>query len=630
MTQHTLRQSSGTTAQPSTLQLPKVSPDDLIMYPCIAMLILFAVLWLSNSNPRKNVGRARMATRSEVLKARAQTVTELDTQRGLTLWVGLPKTYAKMGDKTIFVPDRDTVLIPQASEHIGVCGTTGAGKTRFFLNRLAFSAVQQGLPIIALDMKGDEEVGIATPSQRDALGWQGDEGKKKDGIAPTSEIAGFALENDYEVFPVAPFFPDSLCLNPIHLIRGPDHLAIPAAARVSGGLINNCAGPDDKKDFWSKAGQRIVMLTLLMVSELEHGADLATCHQILCRLNECPQSIHAMKISPYRKAVYAQFLALCKTSEAAASAISVAMDVLSRFVVPQLTAVFCRGTTVPIVLKPRQMVVFRVDPRYADIVTPLVAACLEAMIDRNVYAGTGFGGLLWLDELPQVKLLSLAKLIGVARSKLWSVAYGYQGKSILELAYGKNATEAIFENTGTRWVGKQAKNEGNKALAESFGKEDIKAKSRNTGKGGGGTVSDQQRDLVTVHELEQMPSGRAIVISPGVFREVTEPGAKKEKRVSVPFRHQFKIPRREIKAMESSKKTWLQFRGEQIARKKSSPLTNEQLEARAKLALSLLPEPEKIPAQTEVPATEQSPSTEPNLDLESLWRNVNAITAEFS
>ena len=506
-----------------------------------------------------------------------------------------------------------------------LCDNRGAEKRGTFCAAWRSRPVSSACLIIAFDAKGDEEVDIATASQRDALGWDGSGGKKKGDIAPTSQIAGFALEHGYGVFPISPFFPDSLTLNPLHLVRGPDHLAIPAAARVASGLVNNCAGDDEKKDFWSKAGQRLVMLILLMVSELEHGGDLATAFQLLVRLNECPQSIHSMELSPYRRVVYGQFLALCKTSEAAASAISVAMDVLSRFVVPALTAVFCRDTTVPIVLKQRQMLLFRVDPRYADIVTPLVAACLEALIDRNVYAGTGFGGLLWLDEVPQIKLLSLAKLMGVARSKLWSVAYGYQGRNILELAYGKGPTSAIFENTGTLWLGKQAKNNENKAIAESFGKEDVKAKSQNTGKSGGGTISDNLRDLVPQQELEQMPSGRAIFISPGVYREVKEPGQKKEKRVSIPYRHQFKIPRHELNAMESAKKTWLKFRGELIAKRKSSPLTNEQLEARAKLALKLLPEPITVPQEAqEEKQTAQTAATGPTaLDLETLWSNLN-------
>ena len=619
------------TEQPTTPQFPALD-SDVVLFPSMAALLLIALIYLANSGKRKAVGRARMATAAEVTQARKKVIKELDTQRGLTLWVGLPKTYAKVGDRTIFVPDRQTVMVPQASEHIGVCATTGGGKTRYFLRSLAFSACQLGLPIIAFDAKGDEEVDIATAPQRDALGWDGTGGRKKGDIAPTSEIAGFALEHDYEVFPLSPFFRDSLCLNPIHLVRGPDHLAIPAAARVSSGLINNCAAQDDKKDFWSKAGQRIIMLILLMVSELAYGADLATAFQMLVRLNECPQSIHSMQLSPYRRVVYGQFLALCKTAEAAASAISVAMDVLSRFVVPQLTAVFCRDTTVPIVLKQRQMILIRVDPRYADISIPLAAACLEELFARNVYAGTGFGGLLWLDEIPQVKLLTIAKTMGVARSKLWSVAYGYQGKNILELAYGKNATGAIFENTGTLWIGKQAKNDNNKFLAESFGKEDIKAKSKNTGKSGGGTISDNLRDLVTVHELEQQPTGRAIFISPGVYREVKEPGAKKEKRVSIPYRHQFKIPRHELRAMKSAKQTWLKYRGELIAKRKSSPLTDEQLEARAKLALKLLPEPIKEPTEQEESKPEQTqsqPGAPDSLNLEELWKNVEAITADF-
>lgn len=600
-------------------------PPDWVMYPSLFVLAIIALVYLAN--PSKNaIGRARMATKAEIKKSRDRTIKELDTQRGLTLWVGMPKTFERVGNKTIFVPDPQTVMFGNASEHLAAIATTGGGKTRYFLNRLGFSAIQQDKPIIALDMKGDEEVGIATPSQADPLGWNGADSTNKDDIAPTSELAGFALEHDYEVFTIAPFFPDSHCINPIALLKSPEDLA--TAGQLSEALIANCAGEHEKRDFFSKAGSRLIMADILMARGLAHGADLATCHKILARLNESPKSIQQAAVTQYQKSAYDQFLGAAKSAETAGSIVATAMDVFSRFIVPEITAVFCRKTNIPIVLKKKQMLIFRIDPRYASIVTPLVAACLEIIIDRNVYAGTGFGGLLLLDELPQIKLLNLPKLMGVARSKKWSIAFGTQGKSILEMSYGKTLAGAIFENTGTIWLGKQAETETAKAYSERFGKEDVKVKSKNTGKGGGGTDSQQQRDLVPTEELMQQPPGRAVVVTPSVSIMVKTEG-KKEKRVSIPYRHQFKISKHELKAMASAKKTWLRSRNEAIPLRNPSPLTNEQLEAREKLALQLLPEPAEVLTpikEAKIPTSNVANPVNPS----ELWKNINALQSEFN
>jgi type IV secretory pathway TraG/TraD family ATPase VirD4 len=549
---------------------PQQEPD----YSLLGLLMcipLIAWLYWQGSRRKPKIGRSRMATDSEVRRSRDEAIKAINDPHEFSLWIGMPDKFSKhpKTGEIALIPNRETVMLRKANEHIMVYGTTGSGKTRYLLNRLGFAAVMRELPIIAVDLKGDEE---------QYRGYR---------IAPTSELAGFALEHGYEIFPIAPFFPDSKCLNLVSLIKNPSDIA--TANQLSDAFVENCREDGEQGDFWSKAGSKLVAADFLMARGLEHGADLATCQKILARLNEDPESIRSAKITQYQKAAYDQFLGAVKSPETASSIVVTAMDVLARFIVPEITAVFCGKTNIPIVLKPKQMLIFRVDPTQMSSVMPLVAAAVEILLQRNVFSGSQHGGLALFDELPQYKLPRLAKIMAVARSKKWSIALGAQGESILKEEYGDRRTEAILENVQTVAVMRLASNATSKSFSESLGQEDTKTKSRSSGKGGDSTTTqEQQRTLVPVEELQQQPTGRCILLTPGVSAQM-EGGIKGEKRVRIPYRHQFKIPNREKVAMKRSETNWKKHRKKLIETSIANPFTERQLLAREMLAAQLLP-----------------------------------------
>ena len=547
-----------------------------LMAACLPFL--FWMIW-SGRHKKAELGRARMATDAEVKKSTAAAVENINNPNELTLWAGMPDKFSMSPDgKIAFKPGRETVLFRKANEHMMVYGGAGAGKSRYFLNRLAESAILCKMPLIVVDMKGDEEQY---------------KGKK---VAPSSEIGGFALKHGYEVFRLAPFYPDSDQLNPIDLLRHPKDSA--TAKQFCRTMATNGLPSGSKLDQWDESGAQFLAGGMLAAAQLEQGRDFSTVEKILARFAADPTALERANLPQAVKIVFSQFLASARSPETAASVAFSALRMLGDVLLPEITAVCCNKTTIPIVLKQKQMLIIRVDPVYAEVLMPILSAIIEVILSRNVFSGSPYGGLAILDELPQYRLTKLPKIQAVARSKRWCFAMAAQGESILADEYGERATEAILENCQTVAVMRISSNKTAKNYSDALGKDQVETRNKTQGKGGGSsTVSEQVRDLVPPEELQQQPTGRCILYTPTVTSTKMQGGIKGEERVRIPYRCQFKVSRREQHAINEAHKIWRRKRPEWIASCTARPLTERQLQAREDLVNRLFPIVDKAKSQ---------------------------------
>jgi type IV secretory pathway TraG/TraD family ATPase VirD4 len=559
------------------IQQPPAWVKNLEINPWVVagfMLVLLIYLLFFTKPKRNDIGRSRFATPQEVRRCQRIAWKEINgvrkwyslkkIRRGRTLFCGLPKRVrVSPSGKVLVKPSKNTFFFPNASEHLMVLGTTGAGKTRYLLNRLAFGAVQMNLPIIAVDLKGDEEK------------------YDRDEIAPTSEIAGFALEHGYQVFSIAPFFPDSNCINPIDLIRNRTDSA--RANQLSDSYVSNDEGSEDS--IWSSTGSKTLAASMLLSKGLKDAKNLVMTQQILARIAENPKALRDLKLGAYQKAAFATFAASIESPETASSVMFAAMNAINKLIIPEVTAVFCRDTNIPIILQPKQMLIFRVHPLYKSVVMPLISACVESILARNVYEGYGCGGLALLDELPQYFLPTLADIQAVARSKEWCIASGAQGIKILEKKYGENGTAALLENTQTEIIMRISSKQTADDYSSILGQEDVQTMSETSGSNSSSTnLQQNQRALVTTQQLRGQPTGHGLVISPGIG--IKEGG---KRWVKIPIWHQFVVTAREQRAMDRAKQTWLQYRRGAISRSTAKPLTDEELQHFEDIAAKLLP-----------------------------------------
>jgi type IV secretory pathway TraG/TraD family ATPase VirD4 len=555
-------------AQPDWLN--KLTPPPWL----IALVMVAIVIYLTFfTKPKQNdIGRSRFATPAEVRQSQRVAWKQINgkrlffkrVRRGRTLFVGMPKrARVSPSGEILLKPAKNTFFFPNSSEHMLVLGTTGSGKTRFLLNRLAFGAVQMNLPIIAVDLKGDEEK------------------YDRDSIAPTSEIAGFGLEHGYQIFSIAPFFPDSGCINPIDLLKTRTDAA--TANQIADSYVRNDEGSEDS--IWASTGSKTLAASMLLSKSLKDAKNLVMVQKILARIAENPKALRDLKINQYQKAAFATYAAAIDSPETSSSVIFSAMNSINKLIIPEVTAVFCRETNIPIILKPKQMLIFRVHPLYKSVVMPLVAACVENILARNVYEGYGCGGLALLDELPQYYLTTLADIQAVARSKDWCIASGAQGFKILEKKYGEAGVAALLENTQTEIILRISSKQTADDYSDILGQEDVQTMSETSGTNSTSTnLQQSQRALVTTQQLRGQPTGHALVLSPGITAKI-----EGKRWVKMPIWHQFIVTGREQRAMDRAKKIWLQYRKRAIAQSTATPLTDEELIHFEDIAAKLLP-----------------------------------------
>jgi hypothetical protein len=573
-------------------------PPDWVLYPSLFALGIVFIFYLLH-NPQPKIGRARLLTSAELNKSQQKATKKLKDGDGITLWINSPKRYKKVGKRVIFIPDKKTILLPDANTHLAAISTTGAGKTRFILNRIAMSAGYQDYPIIAIDFKGDEER------------WKGDPGVTEDTIAPFSEVAGFCLSRGYEIFTVDPFGKDSYGINVIKEARTPDDVA--TFKKVAAALSANSKALGEKRDIWDQSAELLLQAAMMMVRGFdEEYQDFATVQKVLARIHACPEAIRSAKINQYQQAAYDQYIGSLNAPETSASIIFTLMRIVAQFMTPEITHSFCRDTTIPILLKHKQAVVFRIHPEHQETMVPLVAAAVQLMMSRNLYAGLPIGGLFLWDEAPQMRLPSAAKDMAVARSKNWVYALGIQGKGIMELEHGKEQTKAIFENVNTTWTGKLASTEDQKKASERYGKEDVKAKSINSK--GGNNTSQTQRDLISPQEFKGFRPGEGVIESPG-FSAIISDGKKKREQVAIPYLTRITLSRREKRLMAQAKTRWLRYRKEVAKRIKYNPLTEEELQARQDYVLKMLPDPSESKNNQQINPAQ-------------LWESIDAIQQE--
>ena len=508
------------------------------------------------------LGRARWATRREISRAQKSTYHQILSKKltDIGLWIGIPKGLEFFPNvRRISIPyDRRSIWLGELSQHLSLWASTGSGKSYSILNPLKRSAIIQGLSIIDFDAKGDEP----TP--------------------PSCETAGYALKHGYRVYVIAPGAADSDRLNTWDFIAHETD-ADRATNKADALLANfNMAGGGGNNEFFTKAAGQMMSAIFLMIKGLPRRyQDMATAQKILS-LPDLVKRIENANLPQYQKAAWGQFLSTAGSPETAASIASTASIILSRFFTPDILSVFHGDGNCPIDLSGRVMVIFRLNPEMESMKT-LIAAGLQMMINRNVFTQRKNNLAVFLDEIPQLKIIGLEKILNVARSKGAFFLLGAQGLSNMEATYGKDQTADILNATKTQIVGQLTGEKAQVYFSKQLGdtQVQVKNKSQTIGKNRSRGKSDnaQTTPLMTTQELRGLAQGEFIFFSPQV-------GQKQKSR---PFRANVRIGPEERRTIDEGLSAWHELRG-------SSPnrgLTEEELMEREQIALELLPLPDE-------------------------------------
>lgn len=556
-------------------------PAFLMMICCGLAFIFFMIV---QSRSRKQVlAKAKFAGAAERRMARklACKIMEARKHNEVAFYIGTPKgsqTISENGGKTILsLPeDPSTVYIPNAQEMIFVVGAPGSGKSFSVTDPMMRSAVDQGHTVVAFDYKGYEE--------------------SENNLAPTSKLAGYAKQRGYQVYVIAPGAEESDTCNILDFLDNADdgQRAYQLANVLNQNFKLNSEG--NNGGFFTQAGNQLIQAILMLAKGSSKYADIALCHKILA-LPNLSKRISQAKLPQYQKVAFDNFLASADSPETAASIASTSSIMFSRFMSPEILGVFGNKTSIPLDLKGRTLLIFRMDPQKEASIAPLMASVIHLIAYRNIFTKRTNPICFFLDEVSTIYLPSLSNLLNLGRSAGAIFCLAVQSIGLLEKAYGKQDVEAILGACKTQIIAQLNENRTAQYYSEQLGKEDVfyQQKSRSSGQGGGSTSRadhQQTRPLAEIQELMQMLQGEAIILNPGY---------KNRKNARIPYRTRIKIPQRDIKSVKKASKIWAQIKQEKIKHQAYIPPTDDELAQREQLAESMLPKPVD-PLKTEVAA----------------------------
>lgn len=564
---------SVTTIPFTSAPIPSFLKDPAIL-ASIPITIIFIGLMILNKRTSKGVlAKAKFAGAAERRTARklACKIMQKCKHNEVAFFIGTPKgkeVYKDPDGKTILIlpEDPQTVYIPNAQEMIFVVGAPGSGKSFSVTDPMMRSAVEQGHTVVAFDYKGYEE------SDKD--------------LAPTSKLAGYAKERGYQVYVIAPGSKESDTCNILDFLD--DANDGQRAYQLANVLNQNfkLSGEGGSSSFFTQAGNQLIQGILMLVKGSSKYADIALCHKVLA-LPNLSKRVATANLPQYQKVAFDNFLSSADSPETAGSIATTASIMFSRFMSPEILGVFGNKTSIPLDLKGRTLLIFRMDPQKEASTAPLMAALIHLIAYRNIFTKRTNPICFFLDEVSTIYLPSLSNLLNLGRSAGAIFCLAVQSIGLLEKAYGKQDTEAILGACKTQIVAQLNENRTAQYYSEQLGKEEIvyQQKSQSSGKGGGSTSrSDHQqtRSLIEIQELMQLLQGEVIVLNPGY---------RNRKNARIPYRTRINIPDRDIQSVKDAGKIWAQIKQEKIKNNASTPPTNEELAQRERLAEEMLPLP---------------------------------------
>lgn len=539
-----------------------LSGPGIAILGCFVLLIVLKIM--GPSQKTGVVARARLAKESHRAEARKLACKQIEARvhNEVALYIGTPKgsRFEKVNGKhSIYLPeDSDTIYIPGANEGIGLLGGTGCGKTYSMINPLTRSALDQGFPVIYLDIK-----------------------YTSDNPNPTSQIAGYAQERGYQTSILAPGMKESCICNPVDFLRDGDDAE---TARQLAKVFERNFIPAESKGghpFFEQVSQKMIQ-GLAVLAKRSRYSDLMMMRSI-ARSPNLPELVENSGLPELVKSIFDSMVASAGAPETLSGIQSTVSNMLGNLMSPGLLSGLCGKTTMPLDLDGRQLVVFGVDGEREEVVMPILATILTLLIQRNVMRPRKTPLILVLDEIPAIYAPYVDSWLNQRRSAGLVTILAAQSESMIEKQYGKAGTERIMTGCSTQAIFQLNDFPTARKYSDFIGSEDVhyKQKSRSHGKGGGSrSVADHQqtRKVVEINEIREFPKGTCILFNRG-YRD--------NKSVRVPYLGPIKIPQRDIKAVKRSEKLWLSIRAKMIANSQLKVPTDDDLRARNQEALSL-------------------------------------------
>ncbi len=537
------------------------STDGLLTLAAVGGLIGLKFFGKDNN---KKLASGHWAGNKEKNNARDRALKQIANpeQDSAALWIGTVKPergtpayesarLPNKGDPVFWQPDiqRGTLVL----------GSNGSGKTDSFLNGGILSAMAQGFPIVLYDFK--------YPSQ--------------------SKLAVYAKRLGYEVSVFAPGFPESCVCNPLDFLR--DETDAETARQIASTVNKNFKKITQQQEdgYFGPAGDQAVEASLLLAKSSEYP-DVITANQILSA-EELVKRLKKADLNPWVKLSFAQLLSTAGSEKTTASIISTASLMFSRFMKQRLLSAFVGKTTLPLDLKPKQMVIFGLDRTRRAVCGPLVCSIVDALVSRNISYRREEPLCFFADEFPTLYLPNIGRWLNEARSEGFCGQIAAQSMSQIHNTYGENEAKTILGGCNTKVLFNIAEPESAKKFSDALGDESIdyvqKSRSRSRGHSTKSkSYQERTRKLVEAAAMGRMPTGKAIVLSPGYGS-----GKGDDEETYVPVRHKFKLSKHYKAIKRDCERNWHKLQKALIKQSQQQQPTERDLMVRRDEVDRLLP-----------------------------------------
>lgn len=541
------------------------TPQGLIVLLCL----LFLFFSNRGQNTKGKLANSRWANAAEIKAGRKLACKQIDRRvdEKFALYIGTPKESKIItepdGRKILCLPeDSRTTYIPNAQGSVAYIGCPGSGKTYSAGDPLVMSALQQGFTVFYYDFKGHED-----PS-------------------PSAKLIYFAKKHGYKVSVIDPNFEGTWCCNPLAFMKNEFDaetareiaITLNDNLKLSGGNSNN---------FFSLAGNLLVQ-AILMLAKSSPYPDIVMCHKLLA-LENLGQRIVAAKnqLPQYLKVAFDQFLSAAKSVETASSIAATASLLYSTFMTPNLLRTFAGPNTLPLDVDGRHFIVFKSHPKFKGVFSPLMAATIQSMVNRNVYRPRRVPLVVSLDEISSIYIKPLVHWPNQNRSSKFAALLGIQSLGFLEDTYSKQEVEGILGGCSTQIVFQLNDERTAKYYSTILGETEVKTREKNKSVSEGKTsysyVNQRHiRPLMSSDDFQHLLEGEAVIINKG---------NRNKKKARLPLRKQLVIPQQDVNDKKTSGRLWSKYQREMIQAGNSVEFTNNDIAIREVAAEKFLPDP---------------------------------------
>ena len=514
-------------SQPIAPELPFWKNETFQLTAASAFLVLL-LLFASMSNKQPKLTSARMANRSDKFNATKLAFKHIRSVASGKCapsagWCGTPQykfnwfnnleLAAKL--QVMFTNTMPTTWIPDVGRGVLVLGAPGSGKTFSFIDRLIESLFAQGISTLLYDKKGDQmKLHMSLASRY---------GYTVDVFAP----GGVGAEQGEQ--PDAPGTDYTCIINPLDFMK--DARDATTAGELSKIFIDSQGGGDAKKDFFSQTGGMLAK-GLMQLAKSSKYADLPMVYAItqlpnlVKRLDWAARREDDKKLDPWIAATISNFLSSKESEKTAASIKTTAEITFSGFIQNDLIPCMIGKSTVPLYLKPKQLLVMKLDDRRRSVIAPLITMCMHLAIVENLSEKRTNPFCYCIDECPSLGVFGkLSEFINEYRSNGGIPIIGAQSLNQFYELYGDKRGKALVSGLYTHVLFGPNDSGTAEEYSKKFGNKTVITTnvSRSSSPTGGSTSTSKQIHqvpLISVDTIERFPQGKAIIANPGYGDEL--------------------------------------------------------------------------------------------------------------